>query len=66
MSSTEFVKPEVVAAETDGNVFSIIGVISRKLRRIDPKLAKEFQDRATSCESYDKVLQLTHEYVEWR
>jgi len=49
----------------DGNVFNIIGKVSRELKRAGfREEAKEFQERAFKCGSYDEVLQLVFEYVE--
>ena len=50
---------------TDGNVFAIIGAVSRALRRDGQReRATEWAQRAMTCESYDAVLALTFEYVE--
>jgi len=49
----------------DGNVFNIIGKVSRELKKAGFKdEAKEFQERAFKSKSYDEVLQLVFEYVE--
>ena len=54
-------KPVVDLSNVDGNVFAIIGHVSKAL----PKdRAKEWRERAMNCESYDKVLQLMFEYVD--
>lgn len=58
-------KPECQLVGTDGNVFAIIGSVSKCLRRAGlSDEAKEFQSRAWSSTSYDDVLQLCFEYVE--
>jgi len=50
---------------TDGNVFAIIGAVSRTLRAAKlPEQAKEFTDKALSSASYEAVLRLCMEYVE--
>lgn len=57
--------PECQLTGTDGNVFSIIGTVSRTLKRAGlPEKAKEWSEKAMSCESYDAVLRLAFEYVE--
>lgn len=49
----------------DGNVFAIIGAVSRALKRAgNPDMAVEFQSRACNAQSYDEVLQIVMEYVE--
>ena len=48
----------------DGNVFSIIGRVSKALKRGGAKDVSEFQKLAMSSESYDAVLQLCMEWVE--
>ena len=58
-------KPTCKLLGTDGNVFAIIGTVSKCLKRAgQPIAAKAFADRAMSCGSYDAVLQLCFEYVE--
>jgi hypothetical protein len=50
---------------TDGNVFAIIGKVSKSLKKARLKdQAKEFQDKAFNSGSYDEVLSLCMEYVE--
>ena len=58
-------KPECKLVGTDGNVFAIIGNVSKALKRDGRKeRAKEWQQKAMSCGSYDEVLMLLHDYVE--
>ena len=58
-------KPRCQLVGTDGNVFAIIGAVSKTLKRAGlPERAKEFTERATSAKSYDEVLQMLHDYVE--
>ena len=65
MSSETVEKPPCVLLGTDGNVFSIIGAVSKCLKRAgQPDAAKEFATRAMKSHSYDAVLQLCFEYVE--
>ena len=49
----------------DGNVFNIIGKVSRELKRAGFKdEAKQFQDEVFQCKNYDEVLQLVFKYVD--
>ena len=58
-------KPTCELSGTDGNVFMVIGKVSKTLKRAGLRdKAKEFTDKASHAESYDKVLQLCFEYVE--
>jgi hypothetical protein len=58
-------KPECELVGTDGNVFAIIGQVSKALKRDGQRdRAKEWSERAMKCGSYDEVLQLLHDYVE--
>ena len=58
-------KPVCKLTETDGNVFAIIGAVSKALKRAGlPEAAKEFAAKAMSSESYDAVLQLCFDYVD--
>jgi hypothetical protein len=58
-------KPECKLIGEDGNVFNIIGRVSRSLKEAGLKeQAKEFQEKAFSAHSYDEVLCLCMEYVE--
>jgi hypothetical protein len=61
----ETVKPRVELVGTDGNVFSIIGIVAKALRRAgQSEKAEEFQKRAFSASSYDEVLAMLLDYVE--
>ncbi|NLH78726.1 MAG: hypothetical protein GX465_17015 [Acidobacteria bacterium] len=58
-------KPKCKLVGEDGNVFNIIGRVSKSLQQAGlKKEAAEFQDKAFNSGSYDKVLQLAMEYVE--
>lgn len=49
----------------DGNAFAIIGAISRALRReVSADAAQQYQKEATSCTSYDELLQHAMSTVE--
>ena len=61
----EFKKPTVKLVGEDGNVFNIIGIVTRALKKAGyPEKAEEFKTRAMSSGSYEEVLQLLFEYVE--
>lgn len=60
-------KPKCQLVGIDGNVFSIIGAVSRALKKAgQPEKAKEFQERAMSGDyDYNQILgKLIYEYVE--
>ena len=63
----EDLRPDCELVGQDGNVFNIIGLVSKALRRSDLENKREkvteWQNQATSCHSYDEVLQLLHKYV---
>ena len=56
---------EVQLIGKDGNVFTVIGLVSAALKKEGRKdLANEFQAKAFGAASYDEVLTLCNEYVE--
>ena len=58
-------KPVCKLSGTDGNVFMVIGRVSKALKSAGQAAkAKEFSDRAMSCSSYDDVLKLCFEFVD--
>jgi hypothetical protein len=58
-------KPICKLVGTDGNVFAIIGTVSRTLKNAEmPNEAKEFTSKAFASGSYDEVLRLCMDYVE--
>ena len=58
-------RPECQLTGIDGNVFSIIGAVSKALKSAGlPDKAKEFSDTAMASGSYDGVLQLCFSYVD--
>ena len=60
-------KPEVKLIGTGGNVFAIIGKVSKALKDAGQRdEAKEFAEKAFLCSNYDEVLQLVMEYVDVR
>ena len=57
-------KPECKLIGEDGNVFNIIGRVSKSLQQAGlKKEAAEFQNKAFNSGSYDEVLQLAMKYV---
>lgn len=58
-------KPVCQLSGQDGNVFNIIGIVSKELKRAgQADKAKEFTERAFKSGSYDEVLALCFDYVE--
>lgn len=58
-------KPTAVLSDTDGNVFAIIGVAVKALKKDGkPELAAEFKSKALSAHDYDSVIQLVMEYCD--
>jgi hypothetical protein len=58
-------KPIVQLIGEDANVFNIIGLVSRALKKAGQQdKAKEFTERAFAEHSYDEVLAMLDEYVE--
>ncbi len=58
-------KPVVKLTGQDGNVFNIIGLCCRALRReVSEECANEFATKAFNAGSYDEVLQLAMKYCE--
>lgn len=58
-------RPVCKLLNRDGNVFNIIGNVTRTLKNAGmPDDANEFQAKAFKCKSYDEVLRLVMEYVE--
>jgi len=58
-------KPECRLIGEDGNVFNIIGRVSKALKKAGyEEQAKEFIEKAFNSESYDAVLALAQNYVD--
>lgn len=58
-------KPFCKLVGEDGNVFNIIALVRRALRKAgQTEAAEEFMQRAFACQSYDEVLALVVAYVE--
>jgi hypothetical protein len=61
----KIIKSECQLTGTDGNVFAIIGKVSKALVKAGMReRADEFKKKAMSQKSYDDVLILLHEYVD--
>lgn len=59
-------KPALRVSAVDGNVYVVIGAVSKALRRSgNTEAAKEFRSKALGSDSYEKVLALTWDYVRW-
>jgi len=58
-------KPVCKLIGEDGNVFNIIGLVSKCLKRSGLRdESNEFIRKAFACQSYDEVLQLAMTYAE--
>lgn len=65
MEANAFYKPQCKLIGEDGNVFNIIGIVSRTLKDFGYEdKAVEFTKKAIKSHSYDDVLQLVMDYVE--
>lgn len=58
-------KPKCKLIGEDGNVFNIIGLVNKALKKSgQPEKAKEFINLAFKAKSYSEVLVMADEYVE--
>lgn len=49
----------------DGNIFNLVGIVSREMRRNGlEELASEMRNRVFNSEAYDNALQIIMEYVD--
>lgn len=57
---------EVNLIGEDGNVFNLMGIVSRAMRRngISKDEIEQFQNEVTSSESYDEALQVMMRWVD--
>ena len=63
MTTTD--KPKAKVIGEDGNVFNLIAICSKALKRAKQQdKAKEMQDRVFGCGSYDEALTIMGEYCE--
>ena len=64
-NEVEFPDVHVQLSGEDGNVFSIIGRVTKALKRVgEYDAATQFANDAMDCPSYDDVLQLVMRTVE--
>lgn len=61
--SGQLKKPVAKLIGADGNVFNLLGICSRALRRM-PNAYNELWERVQKAKSYDEALQIMMEYVE--
>lgn len=65
MVKPETVKPKVVFVGIDGNVFNLVAIASKALKKEgQSEQAKEMQSKVFKCSSYDEALQIMMEYVD--
>jgi two-component SAPR family response regulator len=58
-------KPKVQLVGEDGNVFNLLGICIKALKRVGQyEEAQELQKRALKCGSYEEALSIMLEYVE--
>jgi AmiR/NasT family two-component response regulator len=58
-------KPKCKLIGEDGNIFNLMGIASRTLKRAGlKKQAEEMVDRITKSKSYEEALGIIMEYVE--
>jgi hypothetical protein len=65
MTTPEVIKPAVQLSGQDGNVFNLIGLAAKALKRAGLKQeASDLTSRAFKADSYGAVLELIAEYCE--
>ena len=65
MVNVEVKKPKAKLIGADGNVFNLIGIASRSLKRAGQNdKVTEMSERVMSSGSYDEALSIIMEYVE--
>lgn len=65
MVNVEVKKPKAKLIGADGNVFNLIGIASRSLKRAGQNdKATEMSERVMNSGSYDEALSIIMEYVE--
>ena len=65
MVNAEVKKPKAKLIGADGNIFNLIGIASRSLKRAGQNdKATEMSKRVMSSGSYDEALSIIMEYVE--
>lgn len=67
MKRTENKKPVAVLIGQDGNIFNLMGIAAKALRRNNQQeLVPEMQKEVTSSKSYDEALVVLMKYVDVR
>ena len=58
-------KPKAPLIGADGNIFNLMGIVSRTLRKAGQGyLVQEMNNRVTSCSDYNEALNVLFDYVE--
>lgn len=58
-------KPKAKVVGADGNVFNLIGICSKALKRAGlPEQAKEMSEKIFKCGSYEEALSIMGEYCD--
>jgi hypothetical protein len=62
---SEKIEPKVKLVGEDGNVFNLLGICVRALKKVGQhEEAKELQKRVFGCGSYDEALVIMMEYID--
>ena len=65
METNNKTKPKVNLIGQDGNIFNLIGIASRELKRAGQKdEAKEMTEKVFASKSYEEALNIIGEYCE--
>jgi hypothetical protein len=65
MEETAFVKPSVQLTGEDGNIFNLVGIARRALKRNGlGEKAEEMATRVFESDSYDSALRIISEYCD--
>lgn len=60
-----FERPKCKLTGIDGNVFNVIGTVSRTLKENGQYPESiEFREKAIRCKTYDEVIQLCFDFVD--
>lgn len=58
-------KPVVKLVGENGNIFNIMGIVIRELKRNGmTEEAKKYQEEVMACHSYDEALSVAFKYVD--
>jgi hypothetical protein len=65
MEKTEFIKPSVQLTGEDGNIFNLVGIARRALKRNGlQEKAEEMANRVFQSDSYESALRIISEYCD--